>query len=261
MDGLVQSDTAQAVDPSHTFERICRLATDAVTSRADELPDGIEMLAVGIAEIRDELKVQAARTREVLSVRSSVSAESIILAHDHDVALSDAGTHMVGLFDYDSTEPAARDLLASLGRTNYRYCRGAAGLQFKIFDRRCLVIPGPWIDGEVSALRVTRPGTVHTGVATFLKLVRGSFPVRSPSAPTGISPRQWRIAVLMANDLTDAAIAQRVGVSLRTVRSDIAGLLRILGVQSRFAAGLRLSDLGLLVTPQPAHDVRAEPRP
>ena len=35
-------------------------------------------------------------------------------------------------------------------------------------------------------------------------------------------------------------IAGALGISVRTVRSDIAGVLEVLGVQSRFAAGMRL---------------------
>lgn len=247
-----------------TFERLCRQAVDSVSVEGSPGSDGVSLLAVGIADIREALKDLSSDALETLSVRSSVTAESLVLNHDANVRLTGAGKRMTGLFDFETTTPEARRWLATVGYSNYRYCRGAAGLQFKVFDRRSLVIPGPWIDGDASLLRVTDPETVQAGVAQFRRLIRSSFPVagageEEPSS--AITPRQWRIAILMANDLNDEAIAQRLGVSLRTVRSDIAGLLRGLGVQSRFAAGIRVSELGMVQDPWPASDVRVSPPP
>jgi DNA-binding NarL/FixJ family response regulator len=60
-----------------------------------------------------------------------------------------------------------------------------------------------------------------------------------PAGPE-LSSRQWRIVTLLATDTRDDAIAETLGVSVRTVRADIADLLDQLGVRTRFAAGLRL---------------------
>jgi DNA-binding NarL/FixJ family response regulator len=55
-----------------------------------------------------------------------------------------------------------------------------------------------------------------------------------------LTPRQRQVVALMADGLGDDAIATAIGVSTRTVRSDIAALLDLLGVRTRFAAGVRL---------------------
>ncbi|GAB2978310.1 hypothetical protein GCM10027076_15110 [Nocardioides montaniterrae] len=236
------------------FERLSRVAIDAAGTEAP-LP-GTTIRAVGIVDIRAVLQQLSAEASETLSVRSSVTAESLVLNHDTNVALAALGKRMTGLFDFATTEPAARAWLAAATSANYRYCHGAAGLQFKTFDRRLLVVPGPRIDSEPSLLAITVPEIVQSAMALFRKLMRSGFPVTSSEPPTeGFTPRQWRIAMLMANDLGDEAIAQRLGVSLRTVRSDIAALMRALGVQSRFAAGIRVSELGMVQEPWPASGI------
>jgi DNA-binding NarL/FixJ family response regulator len=58
--------------------------------------------------------------------------------------------------------------------------------------------------------------------------------------PGDLTPRQGQVVALMASGANDDAIAAALGVSVRTVRSDVAGILDALGVQSRFAAGVRL---------------------
>ena len=60
-----------------------------------------------------------------------------------------------------------------------------------------------------------------------------------------LSSRQWEIIALMSRDLSDARIAETLGISVRTVRYDISAIMAALGVRSRFAAGLRCADLGL----------------
>ncbi|GGS36276.1 LuxR C-terminal-related transcriptional regulator [Actinokineospora fastidiosa] len=51
---------------------------------------------------------------------------------------------------------------------------------------------------------------------------------------------------LLADGLTDDAIARRIGVSVRTVRNDVAGTMAKLKARSRFQAGVRAVQLGLI---------------
>ncbi len=60
-----------------------------------------------------------------------------------------------------------------------------------------------------------------------------------------LSSRQWEIIALMSRDLSDARIAEKLGISVRTVRYDISAIMAALGVRSRFAAGLRCARLNL----------------
>jgi DNA-binding CsgD family transcriptional regulator len=61
-------------------------------------------------------------------------------------------------------------------------------------------------------------------------------------------PRHELVLELLAEGLTDQAIARRIGVSIRTVRNDVALVMGSLGARSRFQAGVRAVCLGLLLS-------------
>ena len=71
--------------------------------------------------------------------------------------------------------------------------------------------------------------------------INASFPAGDRMNTLGdLTPRQRQVVALMSTGLGDEAIAETLGVSVRTVRSDVAVLLDALGVRTRFAAGVRL---------------------
>lgn len=56
-----------------------------------------------------------------------------------------------------------------------------------------------------------------------------------------LTSRQIAIGQLMATGLKDAAVARELGLSLRTVRSEISAMVAALGARSRFQAGCLLT--------------------
>ncbi|GAA1588118.1 hypothetical protein GCM10009804_50280 [Kribbella hippodromi] len=60
------------------------------------------------------------------------------------------------------------------------------------------------------------------------------------TAAKELTSRQVTIGRMMATGAKDAAIARDLGVSLRTVRSEISALIAGLGAKSRFQAGCLL---------------------
>lgn len=62
----------------------------------------------------------------------------------------------------------------------------------------------------------------------------------TPAAAKDLTTRQVMIGRLMATGAKDAAIARQLGLSLRTVRSEISLLIAGLGARSRFQAGCLL---------------------
>jgi DNA-binding NarL/FixJ family response regulator len=63
--------------------------------------------------------------------------------------------------------------------------------------------------------------------------------------PEGLTERQVAVLRLMAEGLTNAAIADRLVVSVRTVDSHVAAVLAKLGVQSRQDAVRAAAELDL----------------
>ena len=63
---------------------------------------------------------------------------------------------------------------------------------------------------------------------------------RTPSAVKELTSRQVAIGRMMSTGAKDAAIARELGLSLRTVRSEISALILGLGAKSRFQAGCLL---------------------
>lgn len=67
------------------------------------------------------------------------------------------------------------------------------------------------------------------------------------AVPNGTAqPRSEIVLRLLAEGLTDEAVARRIGVSVRTVRNDVASAMAALNARSRFQAGVRAVQLGLI---------------
>jgi DNA-binding CsgD family transcriptional regulator len=59
---------------------------------------------------------------------------------------------------------------------------------------------------------------------------------RSPGHPAGLTPREVEVLRLVASGLTDAQVAERLVLSVRTVHSHVRSIYRKLGVSSRTGA-------------------------
>ncbi|WP_158075626.1 helix-turn-helix transcriptional regulator [Actinokineospora bangkokensis] len=62
----------------------------------------------------------------------------------------------------------------------------------------------------------------------------------------GRSNRAEQVLRLLAQGLTDEAVARRIGVSVRTVRNEVAVTMTGMDAHSRFQAGVRAAQLGLI---------------
>lgn len=70
-----------------------------------------------------------------------------------------------------------------------------------------------------------------------------------------LTPREKAIVELLAEGHADAAVAQRLGVSQRTVTYALRALMDRVGVENRFQLGLALG--ATETTPPPAEDESA----
>jgi DNA-binding CsgD family transcriptional regulator len=220
-----------------------------ITSSGQSDSGHVRVVAVGLRTIRQEIPKIAEHSAELLSVGLRSSPASLLSNHRPNVALRERGVRMVSLFDYESADVDARQLLTSLTGTPYHFCRGS--VQMKILDRRTVLLEGPTLGGERSLIAVTDPRVVGAAFAYW----RAVLPTAVPAGATrgdlhtlGLTDRQREVAGLMTADLADEAIAQLIGVCVRTVRADIAAIMRALNVRTRFGAGVQLGRQGVVAS-------------
>jgi two-component system nitrate/nitrite response regulator NarL len=117
--------------------------------------------------------------------------------------------------------------------------------------------PEVWASGARGLL--LRQASVETLLATLQAAGRGlavfdpslvflPSPVRDPSLALAedLTPRETEVLQLLADGLTNKAIAQRLGISDHTVKFHVNAVLGKLDAQSRTEAVVRASRLGLL---------------
>ncbi|MGJ5754454.1 regulatory LuxR family protein [Streptomyces puniciscabiei] len=117
-----------------------------------------------------------------------------------------------------------------------------------VIDRKVAFLPAD--DDGTLALEVRHPALIKYFVTTFERLWRLATPmfpeaVRPPSV-NGVTPRQRAIAALLVEGHTDAVIADRLGMNIRTARLHIAKLAATLGSDSRAQLGYLIARSGIL---------------
>ncbi|WP_030617316.1 helix-turn-helix transcriptional regulator [Streptomyces fulvoviolaceus] len=117
-----------------------------------------------------------------------------------------------------------------------------------IVDRTVAFIPAN--KDRTLALEVRHPALVGFLATAFDRLWRLATPmypqaVRQPTL-NGITPRQRAIAALLIEGHTDAVIADRLGMNIRTARVHIAKLAATLGSESRAQLGYLIGQSGIL---------------
>ena len=175
---------------------------------------------------------------ELFSVRPSTTTAQMRASLPNNRALLERGLRMVSIFDTHGVEPGARALLAAEPAGTYLF--SIAPVQMKIVDRKFVLLHGPEIDGEPSVMAISSARCLDAAWRYWEATISASSPPDGVSTLEDLTPRQRQVVALMATGAGDEAIAASLGVSVRTVRSDIAALLDVLGVKTRFAAGVRL---------------------
>ncbi|MFI0238298.1 LuxR C-terminal-related transcriptional regulator [Streptomyces sp. NPDC016845] len=118
-----------------------------------------------------------------------------------------------------------------------------------LLDRTVAFIPAN--PDRTVALEIRHPALITYLGTTFERLWRLATPLY-PNAPQtvtssgGVPSRQRTIAGLLVEGHTDAVIAERLGVNIRTVRLHIAKLAATLGSESRAQLGYLIGESGIL---------------
>lgn len=127
-----------------------------------------------------------------------------------------------------------------------------------VFDRVAAIVPATLDPDCLDAVLVTAPGVVAALRALFEAVWETAEPlVVAGDAATGgeagpgprgdeLTRHERGLLDLLSQGLTDEAVANRLALSVRTVRRNTAALMARLGARSRFEAGLRAKERGWL---------------
>lgn len=114
-------------------------------------------------------------------------------------------------------------------------------LEMMIFDGRAAILPHDPADLGAGAVVIHHRGTVAGLCALFEGYWAGSEKLgfEHEVDDRGLTSTERELLRQLADGSTDATVARRMGVSLRTVRRISAQLMTRLGARSRFQAGVR----------------------
>jgi DNA-binding CsgD family transcriptional regulator len=204
---------------------------------------GVEIPGIGSVAYNRWMGREVYTWRELLSIQRTGKVEHLRISVPNNRAAVGSGLRMISVFDRDGLTEGGRALLAAEHLGTYLISVGT--VQMKIVDRKFVILQGPVIDDEPTLMLVSEPACLAAAWEYWHRIIDSAYPVADEPMPSGLrlSPRQRQIMALLAGDTTDAAIAASIGVSVRTVRSDIAEVMRIFGVRSRFAAGIRFHEI------------------
>ncbi|MFE6282577.1 helix-turn-helix transcriptional regulator [Streptomyces sp. NPDC057877] len=226
-------------------------------TRAEAATDGsaLTMLS-GLPRINGVIgRAMATASHELLAIQPhsgqiSISPEIHAEALARDQRLLDRGGRIRTLYQHTTRH---------LPRVLARYEQLAGDVEARtldevterliVIDRAVAFIPATPPDRTV-AVEIRHPPLVAYLATTFDRLWRLATPmhpeaVRHPTT-NGITHRQRAIAALLVEGHTDAVIAERLGMNVRTAREHIAKLSATLGSESRAQLGYLIGRSGIL---------------
>lgn len=235
--GAAQQDVHDA-----TASLLVRRAELAVALSAGQRVDA-EVVATGLSDLDGWMHDTSAGARELLSASSAGHTDQLQRSLPLTRTRLANGLKLVSLWDYWRSDHEAKVLLANEDHGSHLF--GLVPVPMKIVDRSFVLLQGPASGDDVSLMKVWDPTCLQLAWRFWRAAMATTVPFHPrPTSATGFSTRQHQVLSLLAADLSDDAVAAALGISVRTVRADVAAVLQALGVKSRFAAGVRLNRWG-----------------
>ncbi|WP_037601668.1 helix-turn-helix transcriptional regulator [Streptacidiphilus rugosus] len=229
-----------------------QLISEYADLRPTEASPGVEHL-IGIDRIRSRI---ARLTNEIstevmaFSPDGAQTAENMEAARPLDLRVLERGVMMRTIYlDSLRNNPPTVDYANWLAAHGGQV-RTTATLPTRmiIADRAVAIMPVTSDNTAAGAVVLTGSGTVTALVALFETVWAAARPLST--APIrdshGLTPQEAATLALLAQGHTDDSVAKRLGVSPRSARRTATDLLERLGARSRFQAGVRAVQEGLL---------------
>ncbi|MFJ5233187.1 LuxR C-terminal-related transcriptional regulator [Kitasatospora sp. NPDC088391] len=219
---------------------------------------GIEMLT-SLDLVRDRLvQLASDATAEVLSFAPGGPQPAPVMAASRvlDQETLERGVRMRTVYqDSVRNDPATVQYA--------RWLHGLGGtvrtsptlpLRMIVVDNATALVPIDPEDPRKGAVLLQSPGVVAALRALFDQVWEQARPLGATPRrdPRGLTGQERELLRLLAEGLTDERAAQRLGVSLRTVRRMMADLMVRMDARSRFQAGIQCAALGWLETAEDA---------
>jgi DNA-binding CsgD family transcriptional regulator/sugar-specific transcriptional regulator TrmB len=121
-------------------------------------------------------------------------------------------------------------------------------IRMLIYDRKTAILPLDPNDTRKGTVEVSDRGTVTAVFALFEQVWSLATPIGAAPAKddVGLSAQERQLLKLLAEGMTDEGAGRQLGLSQRTVRRMMAGIMERLGARSRFEAGCRATQQGWL---------------
>ncbi|MCH1867549.1 hypothetical protein [Nocardioides sp. CFH 31398] len=223
-------------------------ARDAFAARyaATEGDDHGRVVARG-EQLFDYVMAASFGWRELLATRtaSPSGAAGILAGLRNNRRIIDTGTRMESVF---ADHGFGDDLPELLGGQPSESRLGFVPFEMKILDQHKVMLEGPQVGDERSLMIVEHPAVLAAARAYWQAARRAARPAaevaeRGPAALAQFSARQRAVIALLTRDVADDRAAELLGISVRTLRAEVAAVKDRLGVGSRFAAGVALGRL------------------
>ncbi|WP_419706675.1 helix-turn-helix transcriptional regulator [Promicromonospora sp. NFX87] len=232
------------------LDQLTRLQTERLrVSRAVERGQRVaaRILGRGTIAINRNMALEVPSWRTLESIRSSGTVGQLAVSLPNNTIVMENGLRMTSIWHFDGLDPEVRLILSAEDPAAYFF--GYAPVQMKIVDNAEVFLDGPTIRGEPTVIAV-RDTACLDAARGYWEAVRSTMYPCAAEAPAvdGLSERQRRVVTLMLTCPSDEQIAQRLGVSVRTVRTEVAAVLDLLDAPTRFVAGVRLREYLSAVT-------------
>jgi DNA-binding CsgD family transcriptional regulator len=248
----VAEERARETRLAETFERLMRVdgrRTIPTQTPALRLLSGTERINEAITEAVEDARHELLCVQPNTHYSGPRGERAHVVAMARDQALLDRGGRIRTLYQHTQ-----RHLPLVLAR--YEQLRGDVEARtldevtdrLIVVDRTVAFVPAG--KDALMALEVRHPALISYFSTTFDRLWRLATPMypkaAQPPSPNGITPRQQAIARLLVEGHTDAVIADRLGMNIRTARVHIAKLAATLGSDSRAQLGYLIARSGIL---------------